>query len=259
MFFNAQRQKASKPRTRPIDEQDERESIRIWRKTAQAVKERNHELATDEKTKIEDMQRDEAAKRASEGVQWHPRLFREVNPSSNSQDEDLEDLEWIINKQMQAFPLQFEMESIADQTSDAETPEEADRQILTIYPVLKGQRVTDAQFVSPQESAGHPPTAGKPAAEDNEKDVEHAVQVRKVSTTQESTRGGSQDTTPTETTNPANNDVEAMLKSTGQEPGKGPLMDFSKDLKEKLPAETDEAKSTKTAASSTENFFDAES
>ena len=47
MFFNALRERPSKPRVRPLEEQDERESIKLWQKTAQAVKESNHLLATE--------------------------------------------------------------------------------------------------------------------------------------------------------------------------------------------------------------------
>jgi hypothetical protein len=100
MFFNALRSRSSPPQVRPIEEQEERESQRLWAKTAQAVKDRNHELATDEKTKIEDMQRDEAAKRAADGVEWQPRLFRRVKGGPGGPDEGEEDLEWIINAQM---------------------------------------------------------------------------------------------------------------------------------------------------------------
>jgi len=97
MFFNALRSKPSSPSTRPIQEQEERESQRLWQNTAQAVKERNHELATDEKTKIEDMQREEAAKRAQDGIEWRPRLFRRVKGGPGGADEGEEELEWIIN------------------------------------------------------------------------------------------------------------------------------------------------------------------
>lgn len=99
-FFNAHRSKPSPPQVRPIEEQDEKESQRLWRKTAQAVKDRNHELATDEKTKIEDAQRDEAAKRAQEGLEWHPRLFRRVRGGPGGSEEGEEDLEWIINAKL---------------------------------------------------------------------------------------------------------------------------------------------------------------
>ena len=100
MFFNALRAKPSPPLCRPLEEQDERESQKLWAKTAQAVKDRNHELATDEKTKIEDMQRDEAAKRANDGVEWHPRLFRRTRGGHGGSEEGIEDLEWIINAEM---------------------------------------------------------------------------------------------------------------------------------------------------------------
>lgn len=64
------------------------------------MKERNHEVATDEKTKIEDMQRDEAAKRVEEGVDWRPRLFRPVVGGPGGPDEGEEDLDWILNANM---------------------------------------------------------------------------------------------------------------------------------------------------------------
>jgi hypothetical protein len=100
MFFDARKVKPSAPKVRPIVEHEEHESQRLWQKTAQAVKEKNHELATDEKTKIEDKQREEAAKRSAAGVEWHPRLFRHVKLEIDGDEEDMENLEWIINATM---------------------------------------------------------------------------------------------------------------------------------------------------------------
>lgn len=100
MFFNATKSKPSPPLARPIKEQEERESQRLWEKTAKAVKERNHELATDEKTKIEDRQREEAAARAHDNVEWLPRLFRAVRSGPGEPEEGEESLEWIINAHM---------------------------------------------------------------------------------------------------------------------------------------------------------------
>jgi len=85
---------------RPLEEQEDRESQKLWFKTAKAVKERNHEVATDEKTFIEDMQRDEAAKRAEDGVEWAPRLFRPVRGGPGGSEEGEEDLDWILNASM---------------------------------------------------------------------------------------------------------------------------------------------------------------
>ena len=100
MFFDATKAQASSPQVRPIDEQEERESQRLWQATAKAVVDRNHELATDEKTKIEDRQREEAAARAQQNVEWKPRLFRKVQPEPGNAEEGEEDLEWIIDAHM---------------------------------------------------------------------------------------------------------------------------------------------------------------
>ena len=106
MFFNAHRSKPTPPSVRPIEEQEAKESQRLWRKTAKAVKERNHEVATDEKTKVEDMQREEAAARANDDVEWTPRLFRRVNGGPGGTEAGEEDLEWIINAHMYALYLE---------------------------------------------------------------------------------------------------------------------------------------------------------
>lgn len=103
MFFNGARAKPSRPQARPLEEQDERESQKLWYNTAQAVLQKNHELATDEKTKIEDRQREEAAARAAENIEWHPRLFRRVQGGPGGEEEGEEELEWIINAKMLVY------------------------------------------------------------------------------------------------------------------------------------------------------------
>jgi len=46
------------------------------------------------------MQRDEAARRAEDGVEWRPRLFRPVKGGRGGPDEGEEDLDWILNANM---------------------------------------------------------------------------------------------------------------------------------------------------------------
>ncbi|KAK2072633.1 hypothetical protein P8C59_006974 [Phyllachora maydis] len=135
MFFNALRSKPSPPLTRPMEEQEEGESQRLWAKTTQAIKDRNHEAATDEKTKVEDMQRDEAAKRVNDGVEWHPRLFRPVKGGPGGSEEAEEDLEWIINADI-----------------DGTCPEKQEEQILSIYPVVQAKRSPPASRKSREKS-----------------------------------------------------------------------------------------------------------
>ncbi|CAA9961152.1 Oxysterol binding protein [Pyrenophora teres f. maculata] len=131
LLFDAAHTKHTPPITRPLEEQDERESQRLWRDVTEAVKRRDQDVATDAKAKIEDMQRQEAAKRNSEGVDWHPQLFRRVKGGQGGSEEGEEDLDWIINAKV-----------------DGKTPEEVVKQILQIYAILPGQK-PDRQFNIP--------------------------------------------------------------------------------------------------------------
>ncbi len=63
VLFDATRAKETPIHTRPIDEQAPRESQLLWQTTTQAIKKADHVGATDEKSKIEDQQRKEAAER----------------------------------------------------------------------------------------------------------------------------------------------------------------------------------------------------
>ncbi|EEP76845.1 hypothetical protein UREG_01694 [Uncinocarpus reesii 1704] len=131
LLFNATTAKHSPPIARPLEEQQPRESQKLWHSTTQALLARNHELATEEKTKIEDRQREEAAQRADRGVEWRPRLFRRVKGGPGGPEEGEEDLDWILNAHI-----------------DSEDPKLATRQILAVAPILKGQEV-DHQFDIP--------------------------------------------------------------------------------------------------------------
>lgn len=122
LLFDATNAKHTPPTARPLEEQDERESQRLWHKVTEAVKRRDQSTATDEKAKIEDMQRAEAATRNNEGVDWHPKLFRRVNGGHGGSEEGEEDLDWIINARV-----------------DGKTPEEQIKQILQIAAILPGQ------------------------------------------------------------------------------------------------------------------------
>ncbi|KAL8835983.1 MAG: hypothetical protein Q9170_003106 [Blastenia crenularia] len=123
LLFNATNARHTPPLVRPLEEQDERESQRLWRKTVLAIKEQNHEAATDEKTKIEDQQREEAAKRQRDGAtEWQPRLFRKVRGGPGGPEEGEEDLDWILAANI-----------------DGPTPDAMSQQILAVAPILPGQ------------------------------------------------------------------------------------------------------------------------
>ncbi|CAG8561799.1 5237_t:CDS:2 [Diversispora eburnea] len=63
----------------PDDKQEENESRRLWSKVTSALIGRNLDLASNEKSKIEDCQRDEAKLRESDGIDWRPRYFLHEN------------------------------------------------------------------------------------------------------------------------------------------------------------------------------------
>ncbi|KAL2857093.1 hypothetical protein BJY01DRAFT_231139 [Aspergillus pseudoustus] len=122
LLFNAKKSKPTFPTTRPIEQQGERESQRLWQSTVKAIIARDHEVATDEKTRIEDRQREEAAKRSEQGVEWHPRLFRAIHGEPGGSEEGEEGLDWIINAHI-----------------DFHDPEQAKKQIRAIAPIFEGE------------------------------------------------------------------------------------------------------------------------
>ncbi|KAF2124350.1 hypothetical protein P153DRAFT_370803 [Dothidotthia symphoricarpi CBS 119687] len=143
LLFDASHTRETPPTARPLEEQDERESQRLWHDVTEAVKRRDQNTATDAKALIEDRQRDEAAKRNNEGVEWQPRLFRRVG-SENGE----EDLDWIISAKI-----------------DGRTPEEQVKQILQIHAILPGQK-PDQKFEIPTRNNGVQQTPTEPSVPD---------------------------------------------------------------------------------------------
>ncbi|CAJ2500915.1 Uu.00g037680.m01.CDS01 [Anthostomella pinea] len=242
-FFDARRARPSKPQVRPLEEQDERESQKLWQKTAQAVKEKNHEVATDEKTKIEDKQREEAASRATGGVDWHPRLFRAVRADIDGEGADMEKLEWIINAQI-----------------DGATPEKQAEQVMGIYPIIPGQNTRERNIVPPNASAGNPKTAGKPASDDRPGDLIDFGQISQNDDAASAPKLDSKPATNIHDTSTNANSIHDMLESTGHK-SDGPLIDFTGDMKKDLPpakGPPPAMKRTETEESS-DAFYDAQS
>ena len=100
LLFDATHAKETPPQVRPLEEQNERESQKLWQKCVAALKERNHDAATDEKGRIEEMQRAEAAQRVENGQEWKPSLFSPVRGAPGEPEEGQEALDWILNADM---------------------------------------------------------------------------------------------------------------------------------------------------------------
>jgi len=147
LLFDATHAKHQPPKARAVEEQHERESQRLWAATTKAIKEVNHEVATDSKTAIEEQQRAEAAQRHETGQEWQPKLFRAVPPSLEPGEDNLD---WII-----------------DADINASNPDDIVKQILAIYPILPGQTGGDsqtsksAQSQEPVKQPSHPVSQGE--------------------------------------------------------------------------------------------------
>lgn len=156
LLFNATNAKHTPPIVRPLEEQGDRESQKLWHSTVQALLARNHELATDEKTKIEDRQREEAAQRVEKVVEWHPRLFRGVKGGPGGPEEGEEDLDWILNAHI-----------------DSRDPELATRQILAVAPILKGQAVNHDFDIPPRSPKPETPNHRQITTDTDQKSDKH--------------------------------------------------------------------------------------
>jgi len=88
---------------RPLEQQQEHESQRLWSNVTNAIKKRDQNEATAEKSKLEDKQREERKGRGDRGEEWLPSFFKKnskgewtykyINLSPYSPDEDKEEEE----------------------------------------------------------------------------------------------------------------------------------------------------------------------
>ncbi|QLG72669.1 hypothetical protein HG535_0D03770 [Zygotorulaspora mrakii] len=121
ILFDTSKATVSKPKVRPLSEQGEYESRRLWKKVTDALAMRDHEVATEEKFKIENHQRELAKKRLEDGVEFHSKLFKRAGPH-----EDL-DLDYYLYKKIPG----------------GNNHEEQIKSILEIAPILPGQKFTE--------------------------------------------------------------------------------------------------------------------
>lgn len=78
LFLDAQQTETFPLQVKPMEEQIDIESRKLWDSTIKALAENDHRVATDEKFKIEEEQRVQARERAEKGIKFEPKLFRKV-------------------------------------------------------------------------------------------------------------------------------------------------------------------------------------
>jgi len=147
LLFDATDAKPSLPKVRPLAEQSERESRKLWEKVLIAIHNRDHAAATDEKTIIEEMQREEAAARAQDGKEWHSNLFRPIDESKGGPEEGLDGLDWILATQI-----------------SSDDPKKQAEEITAIIPIVGEGEDEVAAPPAASKSNGPPPSAGDKTA-----------------------------------------------------------------------------------------------
>ncbi|OLY79357.1 Oxysterol-binding protein-like protein [Smittium mucronatum] len=76
VLFDSSVEKITKFEVPSIDDQEDNESRRKWRFVTKALKEKDLDRATEEKTKIEEAQRDSIKAMKSANIVWEPRFFK---------------------------------------------------------------------------------------------------------------------------------------------------------------------------------------
>ncbi|ANZ76403.1 BA75_04217T0 [Komagataella pastoris] len=116
------------PLVRPLEEQGEFESRKLWKKVTDALLVRNHTAATEEKFKIEDAQRERAKIREQENVDFHPKLFRPLTVKESTAPGS-DKLEFVIYKDHVLNRHRNDPQALLED-------------ILTIAPIVPGQNFT---------------------------------------------------------------------------------------------------------------------
>lgn len=131
IFYDTKGAVAHKPKARPIEEQLSIESRKLWGPTLAALAKRDHDLATEEKAKVENEQRQAVKLREEQGIDFQTRIFRPVKDT----EDDIEDLEFIIHKELDL----------------ADSPEILRKKILQVFPFLPGQETPESLEVPARE------------------------------------------------------------------------------------------------------------
>jgi hypothetical protein len=145
LLFNAEAAKPSPGQARPVEEQEERESRKLWEKVTNAIIRRDQTTATDAKSAIEDKQREETRARDAEGVTWNPRFFKRV-------DENF----YILNHKM--YPTQNQLMLVIPRSLLIRSKRELNRLLgsLLTGKVLLPQRTNPRLFPLTISRTAHP-------------------------------------------------------------------------------------------------------
>ncbi|KAI8877987.1 Oxysterol-binding protein, partial [Backusella circina FSU 941] len=77
-FFCVKDSNVANKKVEPLKNQEHNESRRLWSKVTAGLVSNDMDKATDEKTAIENKQREDRAHREKEGIEWYPRFFEQT-------------------------------------------------------------------------------------------------------------------------------------------------------------------------------------
>lgn len=120
--------------------------------------------------------------------------------------------------------------------SDGKDPKTLTEQVLSIHPILSGQKTSSGNTIPSKPAESHPaeskaaPARAAPATTTRDDLID-------CGTTHDGPAETSQATRPAATVNPtveSTGEISGLLKATGK-PANGPLLDFSQDMKKDIP------------------------
>ncbi|KAJ2453507.1 Oxysterol-binding protein 4 [Coemansia sp. RSA 2336] len=85
VLFDVKAQPAADMIIKPVEEQSELESRRVWGKVSEALASGNYDVASKEKTAIEERQRALRRERAEANVEWKPSLFTWIDDADDEE------------------------------------------------------------------------------------------------------------------------------------------------------------------------------
>jgi hypothetical protein len=113
VLFDADAHPRLEPQTRPLEEQDDMESRKLWKKVAEAISAGNYAEATQLKTTIEDYQRTQRKLRTDAGQSWMPKYFIFISDeSASSKSRSSAGTLTLENVNQERSPIEFSRTSI---------------------------------------------------------------------------------------------------------------------------------------------------
>lgn len=106
----------------PTQQQNEKESVRLWSKVSEALKAGDHVAATREKSLLEDAQRKDAKEHADNNISWDPDLFKYDTFTNEWSYKYLDNRKWDEMVDIDQFEKNFMVKTLSQSRSHVYDP-----------------------------------------------------------------------------------------------------------------------------------------